>query len=165
MTKSILKEIIIVLLLCLAIILVLGILLYEYVPMSKTVPNQVAYTTPEDVKQELIESGALDESEVVMTYEVNSDDLNNYKRVKDYKPGKANPFSSYETSAETKEGNATNGTSTTGTATSGNSETTGSENGGSTTSEGGTTSGGGTSSGSGENTSSGGHFFPDKGTK
>ena len=49
MTKSILKEIIIVLLLCLAIILVLGILLYDYVPISKTVPNQVAYTTPEDV--------------------------------------------------------------------------------------------------------------------
>ena len=97
MTKSILKEIIIVLLLCLAIILVLGILLYDYVPISKTVPNQVAYTTPEDVKQELLQSGTLDESEVIMTYEVNNDDLNNYRRVKDYKPGKANPFSSYET--------------------------------------------------------------------
>ena len=55
MTKSILKELIIVLLLCLAIILVLGILLYEYVPITKTIPNQVAYTTPEDVKQELSE--------------------------------------------------------------------------------------------------------------
>ena len=55
MTKSILKEIIIVLLLCLAIILVLGILLYEYVPMSKTIPNQVAYTTPEEVKHKRID--------------------------------------------------------------------------------------------------------------
>lgn len=163
MTKSILKEIIIVLLLCLAIILVLGILLYEYVPMSKTVPNQVAYTTPEDVKQELIESGALDESEVVMTYEVNGDDLNNYKRVKDYKPGKANPFSSYETSAEDNTTNSTNGTSPSGNASSGG--TSGEGGGGSSTSEGGSTSGEGTSSGSGENTSSGGHFFPDKGTK
>ncbi len=35
MAKSIIKELIIVLLLCLAIILVLGILLYEYVPVSK----------------------------------------------------------------------------------------------------------------------------------
>ena len=157
MTKSILKEIIIVLLLCLAIILVLGILLYDYVPMSKTVPNQVAYTTPEDVKQELIQSGTLDESEVILTYEVNSDDLNNYKRVKDYKPGKANPFSSYETPVEQ---NSTNGTSPTGTATSGNGTTTGSGNGGSTTSESSTTSN--TTS---ENTTSGGHFFQDKGTK
>ena len=166
MTKSILKEIIIVLLLCLAIILVLGILLYEYVPISKTVPNQVAYTTPEDVKQELIQSGSLDESEVIMTYEVNNDDLNNYKRVKDYKPGKANPFSSYETATEGNTTNSTNGTSTTGTATSGNGTTTGSGSGGSTTSEGGTTStDGSTSSTTGENTTSGGHFFQDKGTK
>ena len=164
MTKSILKEIIIVLLLCLAIILVLGILLYDYVPISKTVPNQVAYTTPEDVKQELSQSGTLDESEVIMTYEVNNDDLNNYRRVKDYKPGKANPFSSYETPVEQ---NSTNGTSPTGTATSGNGTTTGSGNGGSTTSEGGSSSstGGSTSSSTSENTSSGGHFFQDKGTK
>ena len=157
MTKSILKEIIIVLLLCLAIILVLGILLYDYVPISKTVPNQVAYTTPEDIQQELIQSGTLDESEVIMTYEVNNDDLNNYRRVKDYKPGKANPFSSYETPVEQ---NSTNGTSTTGTATSGNGTTTGSGNGGSTTSESSTTS-----NSTSENTSSGGHFFQDKGTK
>lgn len=160
MTKSILKEIIIVLLLCLAIILVLGILLYDYVPISKTVPNQVAYTTPEDVKQELIQSGSLDESEVIMTYEVNNDDLNNYRRVKDYKPGKANPFSSYETATEGNTTNSTNGTSTTGTATSGNGTTTGSGNGGSTTSESSTTS-----NSTSENTSSGGHFFQDKGTK
>ena len=160
MTKSILKEIIIVLLLCLAIILVLGILLYDYVPISKTVPNQVAYTTPEDVKQELIQSGSLDESEVIMTYEVNNDDLNNYRRVKDYKPGKANPFSSYETATEGNTTNSTNGTSTTGTATSGNGTTTGSGNGGSTTSESSTTS-----NSTSESTTSGGHFFQDKGTK
>ena len=41
------------LLLCLAIILILGILLYEYVPSSKIIPEQVSYTTPEDVKEEL----------------------------------------------------------------------------------------------------------------
>lgn len=151
----------------LAIILVLGILLYDYVPISKTVPNQVAYTTPEDVKQELIQSGSLDESEVIMTYEVNNDDLNNYRRVKDYKPGKANPFSSYETPVAENTTNSTNGTSTTGTATSGNGTTTGSGSEGSTTSEGGssTSTGEGTSSTTSENTSSGGHFFQDKGTK
>lgn len=167
MTKSILKEIIIILLLCLAIILVLGILLYDYVPISKTVPNQVAYTTPENVKQELLQSGSLDESEVIMTYEVNNDDLNNYKRVKDYKPGKANPFSSYETPAEENTTKSTNGTSTTGSASSsGNSATTGS-GGSSTTSEGSssTSTGGSTSDKNSENTSSGGHFFQDKGTK
>ena len=77
MAKSIIKELIIVLLLCLAIIIVLGILLYEYVPMAKTLPNQVSYTTPQDAKEELAEASEVDESQVVMTYEVNSADLNN----------------------------------------------------------------------------------------
>lgn len=162
MTKSILKEIIIVLLLCLAIILVLGILLYDYVPISKTIPNQVAYTTPEDVKQELLGSGTLDTSQVIMTYEVNSDDLNNYKRVKDYNPGKANPFSSYETTTVEKSENNANGTNAnsngSNTGTSGNTNTsTGNNN---STGQNNTT--GGSSSG---NTTSGGRFFQDKGTK
>lgn len=148
MTKSILKELIIVLLLCLAIILVLGILLYEYVPITKTIPNQVAYTTPEDVKQELLALDEIDESQVVMTYEVNSEDLNNYRRIQDYKPGKANPFSSYETQATTE--NAESGNGATG---QGNSETSSSS--GSSSS----------STTTNQTTTSGGKFFQDKGTK
>ena len=50
MTKKVIKEIIIMLLLCLAIILVLGVLLYEYVPSNKIVPDEVSYTTPEEVQ-------------------------------------------------------------------------------------------------------------------
>lgn len=146
MTKSIFKEIIIVLLLCLAIILVLGIILYEYVPISKTVPSEVAYTTPEEVQQELIAAGDVDESEIVMTYEVNSDDLNTYRRIQDYKPGKANPFSSYQASTESSEGNTTGGSASTGTSSSQSSSSSSSSN---------TTN----------SSTSGGQFFQDKGTK
>lgn len=142
MAKSIIKELTIVLLLCLAIILVLGILLYEYVPMSKTIPNQVAYTTPEDVKAELQASDQVDESEIVMTYEINSDDLNNYKRIQDYKPGKANPFSSYQTQEITKN-------------TQTDSSISGQQNNTTTSS----------SSTNSNTTTSGGSFFQDKGTK
>ena len=95
MSKSIIKEIIIILLLCLAIIVVLGLLLYDYVPMAKVVPEPVSYTTPEDVKEELVQAGEVDDNQVIMTYEVNSSDLNNYEKIKNYNPGKANPFSSY----------------------------------------------------------------------
>lgn len=137
MAKTIIRELIIVLLLCLAIILLLGILLYEYVPMAKTIPNPVSYTTPEDVKKELASTSDIDESQIIMTYEVDSTDLNNYKRIQDYKPGKANPFSSYETT----EGNTTTGN--------GNSANNGSS--GTNTTQ--------------ENTTSGGQFFQDKGTK
>ncbi len=151
MAKSIIKELIIVLLLCLAIILVLGILLYEYVPMTKTIPNEVSYATPENVKQELLSSSDVDDSQIIMTYEINSDDLSNYRRVQDYVPGKANPFSSYETTAETptENGSSTGGTSSSGSTTSSGSSS--STNSGTTTTD--------------DSSSSGGHFFQNTGTK
>lgn len=156
MAKSIIKELIIVLLLCLAIIIILGILLYEYVPMVKTLPNQVSYTTPQEAKEELAEASEVDESQVVMTYEVNSADLNNYKKVQKYKPGKANPFSSYEQS--------TNGTNTT------ENGSTGSGNSNSGTSSSATTGNSSSSNSNGSSssentTTSGGKFFQDTGTK
>lgn len=145
MAKNIVKEIIIILLLCLAIILILGILLYEYAPMSKTVPNPVSYTTPEDVQQELSSPSDVDAGQIIMTYEVDSTDLNNYERINDYQPGKANPFSSYQASGE----NTTSSGSSTGGSTS-----SGSKNN--------TSSSGSTSS---NTTTSGGQYFQDKGTK
>jgi len=150
MSKSIIKEIIIILLLCLAIIVVLGLLLYDYVPMAKVVPEPVSYTTPEDVKEELVQAGEVDDNQVIMTYEVNSSDLNNYEKIKNYNPGKANPFSSYQSQTnENGNGNATDGntTSTTGST----KDTTNANTNSNTTTN--------------NSSSSGGHFFQDKGTK
>ena len=110
MAKTILRELIIILLLCLAIILILGILLYKYVPMSKVLPEAVSYTTPEEIKKEITKTDEV--QPVTYTYEVNSSDLNNYKRTQEYQPGKANPFSEISTS---QSGNITNSTTSTGT--------------------------------------------------
>lgn len=150
MAKTIIKELIIVLLLCLAIILILGILMYEYVPITKTIPNQVSYTTPQDAKEELQAASEISEDQIVMTYEVNSSDLNNYKRTQDYKPGKANPFSSYETGSGSNQGN---GNSNSGSSNSGSTTNTGNSNSNSS------------SSNNDNTTTSGGEFFQDKGTK
>ena len=121
-TKNIIKEIIIVLLLILAIILILGILLYEYVPNNKIIPQQVSYTTPEKVKEELSTSENVDDSQVIMTYEVTATDLTNYKKTKDYVSGKKNPFESIESQNTTTE-NMTSG-NTVNSGTTGNSSTT-----------------------------------------
>lgn len=82
MAKNIIKEIIIILLLCLAIILVLGVLLYEYVPSNKVIPEKVSYTTPENVKEELNKADGVNEEEIIMEYKVEASDLNNYKKAK-----------------------------------------------------------------------------------
>lgn len=160
MAKTIIKELIIALLLCLAIILVLGILFYEYVPMSKTIPNPVSYSTAEDVKKELAASESMDENKVIMTYEVDSTDLNNYRRVQDYKPGKANPFSSYEssktvTNSQNGTSGAANNSNTTKNSTSSNNKN----------NEQDTSNQNKSNENNTNTTTSGGQYFQDKGTK
>lgn len=142
MAKKVIKEIIIMLLLCLAIILILGVLLYEYVPSNKIIPDEVSYTTPEAVQEELSKSEDVDNDEVILTYSVDSTDLDNYERINTYVPGKPNPFSPY------------NETSTSG----GDTTQSGSSNG--STSSGSSTGTDNTTSGSG-----GSAYYPDTGTK
>ena len=152
MAKNIIKEIIIMLLLCLAIILVLGVLLYEYVPSNKIIPDEVSYTTPEDIKEELSKSDGVDDEQVILTYSIDATDLNNYERINTYVPGKPNPFSSYDTSASSGENTSQNGSS----------------NGNSGTSSGSSNSSSSSSNNSGSSSSgstSGGSYLPDKGTK
>lgn len=149
MAKNVIKEIIIILLLTLAIILVLGVLLYKYTATNKVLPETVSYTTPETLKQELAEANQLQEEQTVLTYEVTASDLRNYQRTNEYVQGKRNPFGSL-TQENTTSGNSQNGTSSSGNTTSG-----------------------GSSSGTGANTSSGNTntannsqgYFPSTGTK
>lgn len=141
MAKSIIKELIIILLLALAIILVLGILLYEYVPSKKILPEDISYSTSQEVKQLLEETKEVSEESIPITYSVTASDLSNYQKIKQYKAGKANPFSSYSTNS-TEGSNNTNSTNNS------------------------TSSNGSNNSSTTENTNtSGGSYFQDKGTK
>lgn len=163
MAKTIFKELVLVLLLCLAIILVLGIGLYKYVPLTKTVPAEVAYKIPAETKSELAATEYIDESQVVMTYTVNASDLNNYQRIQDYKPGKANPFGTYEPAVEANKEGTTTGNSNS--STSSNAESTSSSSSSSSNSSGSGVASGTNSNNSSSTTTSGGTFFQDKGTK
>jgi hypothetical protein len=152
MAKNIIKEIIIMLLLCLAIILILGVILYEYVPSNKILPEEVSYVTPQNIKEELKNSDSIEEDKVILTYEIDESDLTNYQKIKDYKPGKVNPFSTYE--EKTEENQTQNGQNTTN------------NNSGSTNSDNSSSTGGSTqNSVQNTNTSTEGTYFPDKGTK
>ena len=109
MAKKMIKEMMIMLLLMLAIILILGVLLYEYVPSNKIIPNAVSYTTPEAVQEELSKSEDVENDQIILTYSVDSTDLDNYERINTYVPGKPNPFSPY--SETTEENTIQNGNS------------------------------------------------------
>lgn len=94
MAKSIIKELIIVLLLLLAMMLVLGIFLYDYIPTNKIVPKVEQYQVPNNIKEELNESvNSIEDEQTKIVYEIDGTDLNNYEKTKDYQKGKVNPFS------------------------------------------------------------------------
>ena len=91
MVKSIIKEIIIMLLLCVAILLILGVLFYDYIPSNKVVPGKIAYSTPENIQEEVNEE-VIEANKTKITYEVTDADLNIYKQSNSYVPGKRDPW-------------------------------------------------------------------------
>ena len=113
--KNILKEISIFVLIIVAIILVLGVLLYDYIPTSKVVPTTISYKTPENLQAEIKEELVEETQQVIITYEIDKSDLNEYQNSSSYKPGKQNPFEEYkeQTNANTG-GGTTSGGQTTG---------------------------------------------------
>lgn len=153
MAKNIIKEIIIILLLALAIILILGVLLYRYTAYNKVLPEAVSYTTPENIKEELASSTNIEEQQPILTYEVTASDLKTYERTKEYVQGRRNPFAATE---DTTSQNATGGN------TSGSSQGTGNTTGFSSSNN---NSNSNTNSSTTNTTEDDGSFFPDKGTK
>ena len=153
MAKNIIKEIIIVLLLALAIILILGVLLYRYTAYNKVLPEAVSYTTPDNIKEELASSTNVEEQQPILTYEVTASDLKTYEKTKEYVQGRRNPFAATE---DTTSQNATGGN------TSGSSQGTGNTTGSSSSNN---NSNSNTNSSTTNTTEDGGSFFPDKGTK
>ena len=89
---KVIKEIIIMLVICLLTMLVLAIALYRYIPNRKAVPEVVTYTASEDV-QDLLEDNIdtkSDQDNVILTYEVTASDLSGYQSTNTYVPGKSN---------------------------------------------------------------------------
>ena len=115
MGKTIIKEIGIILLLLVAIVLVLGIIFYDYIPNNKTVPAKVsAYAFPEEIRAELQEN-VKGEQNIVKTYYIDSDDLSLYEATKDYNKGRVNPFATTNSGSTTGSSTSTGSSKTTGT--------------------------------------------------
>ena len=113
MLKSVGKEIVIILLLSVAIILILGILFYDYIPINRVVPPREEYATPDNIKNEISEE--ISETEKVeVTYEVTDSDLNVYQQGGRYTEGKANPFALPEQNTGNNNGNNNNNSNNSG---------------------------------------------------
>lgn len=113
MIKSVIKETFIMLLLCIAIGLILGILFYDYIPTNRVIPSKEAYLTPENVKIEINEQiTEIEKTEI--SYEITDSDLNIYKQTSSYKPGKKDPFSLVAETVDNNVAGSTNSDDNTG---------------------------------------------------
>lgn len=112
MIKSILKEIMIILFLCIAILFILSVLFYDYNPINKVVPNKIAYSVPENIQEELNEKSIQNTLSIEnKVYTIEASDLNVYQKSKTYNPSKENPFVSItngDTNTENPEGDNQN---------------------------------------------------------
>ena len=108
--KTIVKEIFILALVLVAIGLVLSIILYNYSPSKKALPNKVAYTTPENVSQEISSmSDAEATTPVTITYELDETNIKNSQKSGVYNSGRPNPFGDVNKPEEnTKDGESGN---------------------------------------------------------
>lgn len=114
MFKSIIKETCIMLLLCVAVVLVFGIAFYDYIPLTKVIPDKVTYVVPEDIKAELETNVQVDEmQEQIINYSVSAQDLKQYEDSGVYEKGNPNPFKafSYSGNSTIVEGNGSSSTS------------------------------------------------------
>ena len=94
MTKAI-KEIIIMLLICLVLMLLFAILFYEYIPSRKVVAEITTYQANDETQQLLSDTiDSKQEEKPVYTYKVTSSELKGFEKKNEYVGGKANPFAS-----------------------------------------------------------------------
>lgn len=106
MGKVIFRETIISLLVSIGVLLVLSLAFYNYIPSNKIVPQPVEYTATKEIQQQLNSEVEDNSNEVIVTYEVTAQDLENFEKTNQYNPGKSNPFAA---SSDTVNGGQTNG--------------------------------------------------------
>lgn len=111
MAKTILKEILIILLVCVAIVLLMAVIFYNYIPTNKVIPAKVtAYQLPQNVEEIINETTIDSYNSSSINYTIDNADLSKYQATQSYNPGKADPFSA--ASEETNPSINDNGTGT-----------------------------------------------------
>lgn len=93
---KIFREIILTIIPSIAVILILvGIVLYNFNPTASSIPEVPEYFTSSEVDTVINQSNTEDKKEILKTYSVSQSQLNTYEQVNSYIPGKAHPFSTY----------------------------------------------------------------------
>ena len=103
---DLIKDLIISILIVICIGLVISVIFYGKISLSKVIPESQEYVLSSEMQQDLNKSYTDEATEVVTTYYIDAADLKKYEKTKEYNKGKKNPFAVESDSLET--GNTTN---------------------------------------------------------
>lgn len=92
MNKNLIKDIIISFLIIIAIILLIIVICYDKVSIGKVIPKIEEYKLSDDIKNEIDQEAADNQTEIVTTYQIDGSDLKQYEKTKEYNKGKSDPF-------------------------------------------------------------------------
>ena len=100
MDKNLIKDIIISFLIIIAIILLIIVICYDKVSIGKVIPKIEEYKLSDDIKNEIDQESVDNQTEIVTTYQIDSSDLKQYEKTKEYNKGKRDPFAPYSSTSE-----------------------------------------------------------------
>lgn len=106
---SLIKDFIISILLVFCIALVLSIIFYDKISISKVIPQSEEYMLSSEMQEELNKSYTDEDKEIVTTYYIDSADLKKYESTKEYNKGKKNPFAVENDGSSNNNGTTENG--------------------------------------------------------
>lgn len=89
---DIIKDLIISILIVVAILLIVSVIFYDDISLSKTIPETQEYAMTDEMKEELNYSYKEDTQETITTYRIDASDLKKYEKTNQYVKGKKNPF-------------------------------------------------------------------------
>ena len=89
---ELIKDLIISILIIICIIVLLSIIFYDKISLSKVVPEAEEYFLTEEMEQEIEDTDLEETQEVIVNYYIDAADLKKYEKTKEYNRGKNNPF-------------------------------------------------------------------------
>lgn len=110
---EIIKDIIMGILIVTCIVIILSIVLYDKIALTRVIPEAEEYFLTEEMEQEVEESNLEETQEVIINYYIDAADLKKYEKTNEYIKGKNNPFEmSSEYTGNTNINNTTTGSDT-----------------------------------------------------
>ena len=90
---NLIKDIVVSILIIACIVLLLVVIFYDKISITRVIPEADYYTLSEEMQQELGDTNIEETEEIVINYHIDAKDLKKYEKNNEYDKGKSDPFS------------------------------------------------------------------------